>query len=193
MILFQGRILALCYLILFGAWMLSSIVTLIRMRATTGLAAQDQGFVGRALLVLLLTNFVAIACLKFFPSAMFATVPTSIVGMVLMGLGLVVRTWAVVHLGRFFTVNVAVAADQRIIDTGPYRSVRHPSYTGVLLLALGVGLCFGNVASFLVIVIPMIALLLKRMRVEEEVLAAALGKAYRDYMGRTKRLIPGVY
>ena len=71
--------------------------------------------------------------------------------------------------------------------------MRHPSYTGVLLLALGVGFCFGNVASFLVIVIPMIALLLKRMRVEEEVLAAALGKAYRDYMGRTKRLIPGVY
>jgi protein-S-isoprenylcysteine O-methyltransferase len=193
MILFQGKILALTYLILFGAWFLSSVVTLMKMRAMTGLAARDRGFVGRALLVLFLTNFLAIACLKVFPRATFATELSSIVGLVLMGLGLVVRSWAIVHLGRFFTVNVAVAADQRIIETGPYRSIRHPSYTGLLLLAVGLGLCFGNFASLLVLVVPMIAMMLKRMRVEEEALAATLGSAFREYMGRTKRLIPGIY
>jgi len=193
MILLQGKLLASCYLILFGAWMLSSVVTLVRMRARTGLAARDRGFVARALLVLLLTNFIAIACLKLFPRAMFATVLTSVIGLVLMGLGLAVRSWAMVHLGRYFTVDVAVAADQRIVDTGPYRLVRHPSYTGLLLLAVGVGLCFGNIASFLVIAVPMIALMLKRMKVEEEVLAEALGNTYREYMARTQRLIPGIY
>jgi len=193
MILLQGKLLATCYLILFGAWMLSSVVTLVRMRARTGLAARDRGFVARALLVLLLTNFIAIACLKLFPRAMFATVLTSVIGLVLMGLGLAVRSWAMVHLGRYFTVDVAVAADQRIVDTGPYRLVRHPSYTGLLLLAVGVGLCFGNIASFLVIAVPMIALMLKRMKVEEEVLAEALGNTYREYMARTQRLIPGIY
>jgi protein-S-isoprenylcysteine O-methyltransferase len=193
MILFQGKILALTYLILFGAWFLSSVVTLMKMRAMTGLAARDRGFVGRALLVLFLTNFLAIACLKVFPRATFATELSSIVGLVLMGLGLVVRSWAIVHLGRFFTVNVAVAADQRIIETGPYRSIRHPSYTGLLLLAVGLGLCFGNFASLVVLVVPMIAMMLKRMRVEEEALAATLGSAFREYMGRTKRLIPGIY
>jgi len=193
MILLQGKLLATCYLILFGAWMLSSVVTLVRMRARTGVAARDRGFVARALLVLLLTNFIAIACLKLFPRAMFATVLTSVIGLVLMGLGLAVRSWAMVHLGRYFTVDVAVAADQRIVDTGPYRLVRHPSYTGLLLLAVGVGLCFGNIASFLVIAVPMIALMLKRMKVEEEVLAEALGNTYREYMARTQRLIPGIY
>jgi protein-S-isoprenylcysteine O-methyltransferase Ste14 len=193
MILLQGKLLATGYLILFGAWMLSSVVTLVRMRARTGLAARDRGFVARALLVLLLTNFIAIACLKLFPRAMFATVLTSVIGLVLMGLGLAVRSWAMVHLGRYFTVDVAVAADQRIVDTGPYRLVRHPSYTGLLLLAVGVGLCFGNIASFLVIAVPMIALMLKRMKVEEEVLAEALGNTYREYMARTQRLIPGIY
>jgi len=193
MILLQGKLLATGYLILFGAWMLSSVVTLVRMRARTGLAARDRGFVARALLVLLLTNFIAIACLKLFPRAMFATVLTSVIGLVLMGLGLAVRSWAMVHLGRYFTVDVAVAADQRIVDTGPYRLVRHPSYTGLLLLAVGVGLCFGNIASFLVIAVPMIALMLKRMKVEEEVLTEALGNTYREYMARTQRLIPGIY
>jgi len=193
MILLQGKLLATGYLILFGAWMLSSVVTLVRMRARTGLAARDRGFVARALLVLLLTNFIAIACLKLFPRAMFATVLTSVIGLVLMGLGLAVRSWAMVHLGRYFTVDVAVAADQRIVDTGPYRLVRHPSYTGLLLLAVGVGLCFGNIASFLVIAVPMIVLMLKRMKVEEEVLAEALGNTYREYMARTQRLIPGIY
>jgi protein-S-isoprenylcysteine O-methyltransferase len=193
MILLQGKILASCYLTLFGAWLVSSVITLIRMRAMTGLAARDRGFVGRALLVLFLTNFLAIACLKFFPRLTFATEITSIVGLVLMGLGLALRTWAILHLGRFFTVNVAVAADQRIVDTGPYRSVRHPSYTGLLLLAVGLGLCFGNFASFAVLVVPMIAMMQKRMRVEEEALAETMGNAYREYMGRTKRLIPGIY
>jgi len=56
-----------------------------------------------------------------------------------------------------------------------------------------VGLCFGNIASFLVIAVPMIALMLKRMKVEEEVLAEALGNTYREYMARTQRLIPGIY
>jgi len=193
MILLQGKILASIYLALFGAWLVSSVVTIIRMRAVTGLAARDRGFVGRALLVLFLTNFLAIACLKYFPRATFATQFTSIIGLVLMGLGLAVRSWAIVHLGRFFTVNVAVAADQTIVDTGPYRSVRHPSYTGLLLLAVGLGLCFGNYVSVLVLVGPMIGMMLKRIRVEEEALAVTLGTAYREYMARTKRLIPGIY
>jgi protein-S-isoprenylcysteine O-methyltransferase Ste14 len=51
---------------------------------------------------------------------------------------------AIVHLGRFFTVNVAIAANHRLIDTGPYRFVRHPSYTGALMAFLGLALCLAN-------------------------------------------------
>jgi len=103
------------------------------------------------------------------------------------------RWWSVVHLGRFFTVNVAVSVDQPVVDTGPYRWIRHPSYAGMLMIVAGIGVCFGNLVSILVILIPMIALMLKRMRIEEEALANALGDAYRNYIGRTKRLIPALY
>jgi protein-S-isoprenylcysteine O-methyltransferase Ste14 len=71
--------------------------------------------------------------------------------------------------------------------------IRHPSYTGILLTCLGVGLCFGNFASLLVIVVPIVALALKRVRLEEAALASELGEDYRTYMSRTRRLIPGVY
>ena len=107
--------------------------------------------------------------------------------------GLSLRWYSIVILGRFFTVNVAIAADHRLIDTGPYRYLRHPSYTGALLAFLGLGLCLGNWASVLVIMVPIFAVFLRRMNVEEAALLRGLGEPYRDYMRRTKRLLPGLY
>jgi protein-S-isoprenylcysteine O-methyltransferase Ste14 len=73
----------------------------------------------------------------------------------------------VTHLGRFFTVNVAVASDHLVVESGPYRWIRHPSYAGMLLVATCVGVCFGNVVSLLVILVPVLLLTVKRMRIEE--------------------------
>jgi protein-S-isoprenylcysteine O-methyltransferase len=98
-----------------------------------------------------------------------------------------------VHLGRFFTVNVAIATNHRLIDTGPYRFVRHPSYTGALMAFLGLALCLANWASLVVMVVPVFLVFLWRMHVEEGALLQALGNQYRNYMNRTKRLIPAVY
>jgi protein-S-isoprenylcysteine O-methyltransferase len=193
MILLQGRLLGQIYLALFGAWLLGEVVLMLKRRAKTGLAVRDRGFRALAVLVVVLANMAAIASLKFFREATFATYFTSCIGLVLMSAGLMLRWWAIVHLGRFFTVDVAVAADQHVVDSGPYRLIRHPSYAGLLLLALGVGTCFGNVASIVVILLPVIALMLKRMRIEEEALVNGLGNSYRAYMDRTKRLIPGIY
>jgi protein-S-isoprenylcysteine O-methyltransferase len=107
--------------------------------------------------------------------------------------GLALRWYAIVHLGRFFTVNIAVAADQRVVSDGPYRFLRHPSYTGALIAFLGLGLCLGNFASIAVSIVPTAAAFLYRIHVEEAALQSALGSAYADYMQRTKRLIPFVY
>jgi len=134
MILMQGRPLALIYMALFGAWLLGEVFLLVKRRATVGLAPGDRGFVGRALLVMLLTNLAAIAALRFFRGATFASHASSCVGLVLMGAGLMLRWWSVTHLGRSFTVDVAVSADQPVVDSGPYRWIRHPSYTGMLLI-----------------------------------------------------------
>jgi protein-S-isoprenylcysteine O-methyltransferase len=115
------------------------------------------------------------------------------VGTGLFAAGLAIRWYAIVHLGRFFTVNVAIAADHRLIDTGLYRFVRHPSYTGALMAFLGLALCLANWASLANMLLPIVWAFLRRMRVEETALLQAFGDEYRSYMSRTKRLIPAVY
>ena len=104
--------------------------------------------------------------------------------------GTALRWWAIWHLGRFFTVNVAVAEDQRVIDDGPYRLIRHPSYSGLLLQFAGLGLTLGTLPAFLVVLIfPTLAILF-RIRIEESALRAHLPDAYGAYMARTKKIVP---
>ena len=114
-------------------------------------------------------------------------------GLGLFVLGTALRWYSIIYLGRFFTTNVAIASDHRVIDTGPYRFVRHPSYAGGMLALLGVCLTFQNWASALIIFIPCFAVNHWRIFIEEKALADALGEPYRSYMKRTKRLVPFVY
>jgi protein-S-isoprenylcysteine O-methyltransferase Ste14 len=114
-------------------------------------------------------------------------------GLFLMGLGVLVRQWAVWTLGRFFTVVVRVTDGQTVVDRGPYRWVRHPSYTGLLISLLGLGAALGSWLSVLsLVVLPMIGLAV-RIRVEEQALLAALGEPYRTYAEHRRRLLPGVW
>jgi protein-S-isoprenylcysteine O-methyltransferase len=107
--------------------------------------------------------------------------------------GLVLRWYAIIYLGRFFTVDVAIAADHRVVDSGPYRSIRHPSYTGVLLAFLGYGICLGNWLSLAAVTLPIGWAFMRRIEVEESVLNGALGESYAAYSRHTKRLVPWVY
>ncbi len=193
MIVFQPRPLILIYFALWVAFILGEVTLARRWRAQQGRVQADRGFGVRAAIVFIGSNQVAVLCWRFFPGASFATHVTACIGLVLMLTGLLLRWWAIIHLGRFFTVDVAVAADQGVIDSGPYRLVRHPSYSGATLFIAGVALCFGNLVSMLVLIAPFAVMLVKRMRIEEAALATGLGEAYRTYMNRTKRLIPGVY
>jgi len=90
-------------------------------------------------------------------------------------------------------VNVAIAADQPLIDGGPYRFLRHPSYTGALMALIGLGLAIGNTVSLAVIVVLTVPVFLHRIRLEERVLAEAFGARWQAYRARTWRLVPGLY
>ena len=107
--------------------------------------------------------------------------------------GLILRWYSIGYLGRYFTVDVSISAEHKLIDSGPYRYIRHPTYTGALLAFLGLGFCFGNWLSILFMTVPIIAAFLWRIRIEEHALNDALGEEYRAYTQRTKRLIPFVY
>jgi protein-S-isoprenylcysteine O-methyltransferase Ste14 len=123
----------------------------------------------------------------------FARGPIFVVGVVMMAAGIAIRQWAVALLGRFFTTDVRVHTDQTVVETGPYRWVRHPSYTGLLMTLLGVGLALGNWASVLALLILPTAGLAVRIHVEERALLDGLGEPYRRFASSRARLIPGVW
>jgi protein-S-isoprenylcysteine O-methyltransferase Ste14 len=114
-------------------------------------------------------------------------------GIALMFAGLALRWYAIRVLGRFFTRDVTTRAGQYVVDTGPYRLVRHPSYSGALLTFLGTGLAMTNWGSLLVILLAVAVGYGYRVHVEEQALCTDLGDAYREYMTRSRRFIPFVW
>jgi protein-S-isoprenylcysteine O-methyltransferase Ste14 len=104
--------------------------------------------------------------------------------------GAALRVWAIATLGRYFTVVVRVSPDQQVVEAGPYRLIRHPSYTGALLMGAGIGLSLRHAVAPLVIVATSLAAYLIRIVFEERALAEGIGEPYRAYMRRTKRLVP---
>jgi protein-S-isoprenylcysteine O-methyltransferase Ste14 len=119
--------------------------------------------------------------------------PLFVVGLVLMTAGVVIRVWAVLTLGQFFTVAVRVQPNQTVVDRGPYRWVRHPSYSGLVLFFVGVGLALTNWASFIVLAVVPTVGLVARIHSEEHVLTASLGDDYRRYAAGRRRLFPGIW
>ena len=106
--------------------------------------------------------------------------------------GFALRLSAIRALGRSFIPVVGTRPDQDVVESGPYRLIRHPSYSGALVIMLGAALTFTNWLSLLAIVPPFIAYVY-RGSVEESALKDQLGNTYREYCRRTKRFIPFVY
>jgi protein-S-isoprenylcysteine O-methyltransferase Ste14 len=107
--------------------------------------------------------------------------------------GLIIRWVAIVTLGKSFSANVAIHATQTVHKTGLFRFVRHPSYSGLMLIFVAVGLHTRNWLGFAITLVPATAALLYRIHVEEAALRQAFGQEYIDYSRATKRLIPGIY
>ncbi|MBX3083246.1 MAG: isoprenylcysteine carboxylmethyltransferase family protein [Anaerolineae bacterium] len=113
-------------------------------------------------------------------------------GILLVYAGIALRLYAIHALGASFTTIVAITPDQPVIESGPYRLIRHPAYTGFLITLLGFGISFTNWLSLLVLMGCALIGFSYRIRVEERVLQEHLGQRYQEYMRRTKRLIPFV-
>ena len=161
-------------------------------RSKTPSAGKDRGSLLVLWIAIIASIAVAMLVRRWAPPA---RIPAGLypVGFTLYTLGLLLRWYAIIYLGRFFTVNVAIADDHRVVDTGPYRFVRHPSYSGALLAFLGFGICLGNFVSLLALLVPIGLAFGYRIRVEEQALVAALGDNYRTYRRRTRRLVPFLY
>jgi protein-S-isoprenylcysteine O-methyltransferase Ste14 len=107
--------------------------------------------------------------------------------------GALLRVWSVVVLGSSFRTTVEVSHNQHVVQRGPYKIVRHPSYSGALLMCFGYGIAEQNWLSLAIAIgLPLIALLY-RIHVEEAALVSGIGPEYQEYQKHTKKLIPGIW
>jgi len=116
--------------------------------------------------------------------------PLFVVGVLMIFLGSVLRRYCWRTLGEYFTGDVRVRPDQPVIRSGPYRLVRHPSYTAGMMMFIGMGLALGSWLSFALLTIATIATYSYRVAVEERALLDTIGEPYSSYMKERKRFIP---
>jgi protein-S-isoprenylcysteine O-methyltransferase Ste14 len=118
---------------------------------------------------------------------------TGWLGIIMMLLGIFLRFWATRVLGRFYTRTLLTTADHRIVQDGPYRLLRHPGYSGSLLVWIGAGWAANNWIVFACVTLIFCLSYLYRIQTEETMLKAKFGEEYEDYVRRTRRLIPFIY
>jgi protein-S-isoprenylcysteine O-methyltransferase Ste14 len=164
-----------------------------RSRSRTG-TRQDQSTLGVLWLVIIVSVAAGVFVTGHWPGAALPHRPIfAFAGVALFVAGLLLRWWAITTLGRFFTVDVTIEKDHELVERGPFRVLRHPSYAGVLLAFVGFALSLRNWAALLAVLLPIFAAFIHRMNVEEKALSRALGSSYTEYMRRTKRLVPFLY
>lgn len=152
-------------------------------RGTTRLVGAAYGFAG-----------VGAPLLALLPAGRAARRPAvQLVGLGVMLAGLLLKVWAMLTLGRYYTRTLRVAGDQPVVDTGPYRLVRHPGYLAAIAMWVGFGLALAGRLAAGAIGAAMLLAYGRRIAVEEAMLRDALGERYRAYADRTWRLVPPLY
>ena len=115
------------------------------------------------------------------------------IGVGLMLLGSILFVWARRTLGRHYSGHVSVKKEQELVQSGPYRIIRHPAYAGYLLMALGLAMGYSSVFGFASILFMFLPAVVYRIRVEDRMLAKHFGTQFEEYIRRTKRLLPGIW
>jgi len=189
---------AVLFLIACLIWIVPEMIGTIRQTARVArkeASVQDRGSMG--ILIGLQWSGIALnfALSALFPAAAIRQqrITLFLLGVFLILLGVALRWYAIWTLGRYFTRDVAVSTDQKIVQTGPYRSIRHPAYSGTFLTMLGVGLAMTNWASLIVLLMLVLAGHMYRVHIEEKALIETIGQPYIEYMHHTKRFIPMIF
>jgi protein-S-isoprenylcysteine O-methyltransferase Ste14 len=185
---------ALLFSIVFYGWVCSEIILAMvlprfrQYRSGAKLKRKDRGSGMVVILGVMASVFVAFA----FSEVKVAVLPggTFYPGIALMIGGIVFRQWSITLLGRYFSMLVSVQEEQPIVRKGPYRFIRHPSYTGALLTLVGIGLAVQSWGAVLVLVLIFGIVYGYRIHIEEKALVAHMGEKYIAYRRETKMLIP---
>jgi protein-S-isoprenylcysteine O-methyltransferase Ste14 len=186
---------SLLWLILFYGWTASEIlIAVITRTRKSGGMVRDRGSMLLMWAAIVCSITVAEFIGQMAPVTMFGGAQwLKIAAVAVMIAGITLRWTAILSLGKAFSANVAIRHEQTIYRSGLYRFVRHPSYSGLLLVFLAIALHERNWLAAAVVLLPTTAALLYRIHVEEVALNQAFGAQYAEYSKSTWRLIPGVY
>ncbi len=114
-------------------------------------------------------------------------------GLILLALGVFLRFWGIIHLKSQFTRHVTVQKGDKIVSSGPYRKLRHPLYTGLFLIGIGMALYMTSLIAAIAGGLLLAFALIRRMQHEEAMLVEQFGPEYKEWMKHRARLIPYIY
>jgi protein-S-isoprenylcysteine O-methyltransferase Ste14 len=182
------------FIIIWSVWFLSEILLNRLMRSGNNKTDHDKGTLRLIWITIGLANSAGILSAIFlYQLQIGGNIIINYSGLVVIILGIILRFVSVYSLGKFFTVDVTIRHDHRLMKDGIYKYLRHPSYSGSVLSFIGFGLSLNNWGSLIVISIPVLFAMISRIKTEEQVLSAEFGDEYTEYMKRTWRLLPLIY
>lgn len=186
---FPSHFAASTFMVLFYAWVLSEITNNMWSKKNSQVTNQDKG----SYKINIVTSWIAlfiVFVLRGLGIGMFSG-NLQYIGFILLAFGIMLRELSIWVLGKHFTVRVQVSEKAKLVTQGPYRYIRHPSYTGILLTFVGIPLAIGTWFGAIVAVVAKLLALQYRIRIEEEALQAAFGAEYEEYKKSTWKLFPG--
>jgi protein-S-isoprenylcysteine O-methyltransferase Ste14 len=188
-------ILTVIFWVACAAWILPEVFAWRVKRSSDLPHARDRGSLNLIVILWSIGITLAVLLSLFLPKAAMSWKRPAVfsAGICFMLMGVALRWYSASVLGKYFTFDVAIQGGQTLIEVGPYRYVRHPSYSGALLSLLGFGLALGNWAALAVALSSLGFAYFYRIPIEEQVLSSAFGDVYKQYTNRTWRLVPFLF
>lgn len=165
----------------------------VSMKETSDKKSSDRFSVVLILLMSLVSVVVPVVDWAYFSGHSSNVSVFTLLGILMIVTGISFRAWAVNSLGKYFTATVQIKEDHKLVKTGPYRIVRHPSYTGAFLAIIAGGVILESLAGFIISCTAMIIAYYVRIGIEEKELVARFGDDYLAYKKDTKMIIPYVF
>jgi protein-S-isoprenylcysteine O-methyltransferase Ste14 len=186
---FPSSFAASSFTFLFCAWILSEFINSLWSRKNSQSTNKDKG----SFRIVIVASYAVLFIAFMFRSSEIGVFSGSMqyVGFILIAAGIFLREWSIWVLGKHFTVRVQVRDKAKLVTQGPYRYIRHPSYTGGFLTFVGIPLAIGTWTGALVAIIVSMTAYQYRIRIEEEALHEAFGSEYEEYKKWTWKLFPG--
>ena len=184
---FPSESFAVVFNIVFIIVLLAELRILLRQKKSGG---KDKN----SLILLLFGIFLPLIITIFLSYKNIGTIDSKIsyLGTLVMIIGFLLRQYSIFILGKFFIPVVSIQKSQKLIERGPYRYIRHPSYTGLFLELAGFAFMLSNIIGLLLVIMLFIPTIIYRIKKEEQFLSQHL-KGYKEYVKSTYRLFPCIY